>query len=53
MVLLKKIIVSKTMVEQDKKLDKQLNQEIKGFNKRISIANTEVKLIQGDGKRSG
>ena len=29
----KKIIVSKTMVEEDKKLDKQLNQEIKGFNK--------------------
>ncbi len=42
----REIIVSKTMVEDDKKLAKQLNQEIKGFTSEISIANTEVKLIQ-------
>ena len=42
----REIIVSKTMIEDDKKLDKQLNQEIKGFTSEISIANTEVKLIQ-------
>lgn len=40
-----KIIVSKTMVEDDKKLDERLNQEIKGFTNEMHIANTEVKLI--------
>lgn len=40
-----KIIVSKTMVEDDKKLDERLNQEIKGFTNEMHIDNTDVKLI--------
>ncbi len=39
----KEIIVSKTVLEQDKKLDKKLNQEIKGLTNEID--NMEVKLI--------
>ena len=41
----KKIIVSKTLIEQDKNLDKKLNQEIKGLTNEISVDNTEVELI--------
>ena len=46
----RKVIFSKTMIDEDKKLSQQLNQEVKTLSKQLPIENGEVQLIQATEK---